>query len=1082
MVTFVLGRRKTGKSTYLINEVNKVSLKNERGYLLVPEQSTLDVEMSIIKTLGSKGTLDIQVISFEKLGSLLFKKNERRTKALLKEQVQKMILRKVLKNLPLLYYRSGLYKEVVLEKILKSVKELKEGDYSLDSLKVLENNKVLYEKIKELHLIKEAYEAELTGDYIDEVTYGNLLIDSIITSDFGLNTHFYIDDFFSFSKTQLAIIKTLIKHCKTVTIALPLGKNDRGYFEAVNVLYGQLKKHCKLEKIEYETIHLKETHYQKPVLSFIERAITHYGASYYSSNQEGIVVKETGSPEIEVREVFETIAQLVKEKNYSFEDMKIVCNDLDTYRNLFKLYRDIYNIPIFMDEEIWVHTHPIIQFVLLILDSIESNNTKVIMSLLKTGWVPMERDAIETLEIYVREYGIENYKWQYPFREEGAELARQAILGFLNEARTYIKEKSNFREKIKGLYSFLEKIQLYEQLIEKIENYKAEGKYKNVYIDTQIWNILLDTFDQCVLFLGNEKSDLKELSSIFKSSFLTEKINILPTGLHEVLILGSQDMFKERAKCIFIIGASDGIFPSPIDKKSLFKSQELKLLDEVFGWHNSYLWQKKNKDMEVYFSLTGAVEYLYISYSLGDRKGEGQTLSLRIIALLKKLPGVKKNYLLVEREHQLIISENKRFLDLMEAIGKGCIEGEDYKSYCYFKESNVFGPLLNGLFDFKKHFEFEGNISNVVTDALFFKSQLPSFSVSKIEKYASCPYAFFIQYGLRPLIYKGSKINNLDIGNIYHKALETFQEFYILETLDQDTIIKKGQEVFNSLYEADGYLDKFYTFSSHYRLEKIKSVGLENLILLMEQLKTDDFKPTYFELAFGKNQLMRPIVRNINGQAIALKGKIDRVDLLEESDVVYSKIIDYKLNDKELDYGKFYDGISLQLFFYLNALMEKGQALFPNKKLKPGALLYFVLNEEKLVIDVKKDLDKTYTQYRLKGEVLNNRAIIERMPVEFLPITFTKFDTLSKTSSVLSEEDFYNCTEHVQVKIDESLKGILKGDFKVNPYYYKAREEKYCTYCQFNSICKNKLKYNYLTPKKKEIVLDSIKKDNENVD
>lgn len=1087
MVTFVLGRRKTGKSTYLINEMNKLSLKNKESYLLVPEQAVLDVEISIIKALGAKGTLDIQIISFEKLRSLLLKKTRGRTKVFLKKRGQKMILRKVLKKLPLVYYKSSLNKEIVLEKILKSVKELKEGNYSFNSFEVLENNKVLYEKIKELNLIKDAYEEELADKYIDEITCDNLLINNIITNSFWLNTYFYIDNFFSFSKIQLDIIKILMKKCKKVTITLPLGKEDRDYFESVNMLYKHLKKYCKLKEIEYKTICLEKTHYKKPILSFIEREITHFSSSCYSGNSKGIAVKEAGSAEIEVREVFETIAQLVKEKKYSFEDMKIICNDLDTYRNLFKLYRDIYNIPIFIHEEIWVRNHPIIKFVLLILDSIEVNDTKIIMSLLKTGFVPIERDVIEILEIYVREYGIESYNWQYSFIEEAAELARQEVLEFLNEARTYIKTKPNFREKIKGLYIFLEKIKLYEQLMKKIENYKAEGKYKNIYIDTQIWNILLDTFDKCILFFGNEEFNLKELSNILKSSFLTEKINILPTGLHEVLILNSQDMFKEKAKCVFIVGANDSIFPLPINKKSLFKPKELTLLDKVFNWNNSYLQQKKNMDMEVYFSLTGASEYLYISYSLGDRKGEGQTLSFCIISLLKKLHNIKKDCLLVERGCQFIISENKSFLDLMKAIGRGCIDGENYKSYKYFKKNNNFRLLLNKFFDFKKHFEFEGDISNIITNALFFKSKIPSFSISKIEKYASCPYAYFIQYGLKPLIYKGARIDNLDIGNIYHKALKLFQESYIYDVLDKDTIIEKGQKIFNLLYKEEGYLYKFHTFSSNYRLEKIKSVGIKNLILLTEQLKINDFKPTYFELAFGKNQSLGPILRSIKGQTIALEGRIDRIDLLEENDVVYLKIIDYKLNDKKFDYDKFYDGISLQLFFYLNVLInkklinKKGE-LFFNKKIIPGAILYFILNKKEAVIDIKEDLDKIYTHYQLKGEVLNDVAIIKRMPVEFLPITFTKSGTLSKDSSVLSEEDFYNCIKYAKLKVDELLKGIMNGDFKVNPYYYKAKEEKYCIYCQFDSICKNKLKYNYLISKNKDIVLNSIKKDNKNVD
>lgn len=1082
MVTFVLGRRKSGKSTYLINEVNTVSKDNEKGYLLVPEQSTLDVEMSVINTLGSEGTLDIQVISFEKLGNLLLKKTEGRTKALLKEQGQKMILRKVLKDLPLVYYRSGLYKETVLEKLLINIKQLKEADYSLDTLKVLENNTALYEKMKELHMIKEAYENQLKGAYIDEVTYGELMVDSLVTSDFGKGTHFYIDDFFSFSATQLEIIKALMLQCSSVTIALPLGIKDKGYFEAVNLLFEQLKKHCKTNEVPFTIKDFTESYYQKPMLSFIEREMTHYGGPRYAGPQDALTIKEVGRPEIEVREVFETIAQLVKEKGYGFEDMKIVCNDLDTYGNLFKLYRDIYNIPIFVDEKIWVHTHRLIQFVLLLLDNLDGFDTKKIISLLKTDLVPMDREAIETLEIYVRENTIENFRWQYPFRQEGAEVARQDVLSFLETAKNHLKGKKTYREKITALYAFLETLELYEGLNEKIEAYKAAGKYKNVYIDTQIWNILLDTFDQCVLFLGEEKGDFKELSSILKSSFLTEKINILPTSIHEVLILGSQDMFKERGKCVFIIGAAEGVFPSPIDKKSLFPSKELALLDEIFGWQNSYLWQKKNKDMETYFSLTSAVDYLYISYSLGDRKGEGQTLSLRIAALLKKLPSVKKDYLLVEKDHQLLISENKSFLDLMEAIGSGGVGEEKTKLYTYFKTKEPFSHLLEGLFSFNETIKWEGNISNVITDALFFDSQLPPFSVSKIEKYASCPYAFFIQYGLKPLIYRGAKIDNLDIGNIYHKALEVFQETYIHKVLDSETLINEGNAVFNKLYEDEGYLDKFHTFSNHYRLEKIKEVGIENMALLMEQLKTDDFKPTYFELAFGKHKTVSPLIRDIVGKKIALEGKIDRVDLLEEDGRIYSKIIDYKLNDKKLDYGKFYDGISLQLFFYLNALMTKGKELFPEKTLSPGALLYFVLNEEKSVIDVKDDMDKNNKSYRLKGELLNNRSLLEKMPLEYLPVSFTKNDEIAKTSSTLSEDDFNNCISHVEKMTDQALKGVVKGDFKVNPYYYKSREEKYCNYCEFKAICKNKTTFNYLTPKRKERVLEDIKKDNENVD
>ena len=47
-------------------------------------------------------------------------------------------------------------------------------------------------------------------------------------------------------------------------------------------------------------------------------------------------------------------------------------------------------------------------------------------------------------------------------------------------------------------------------------------------------------------------------------------------------------------------------------------------------------------------------------------------------------------------------------------------------------------------------------------------------SVTRLESYAACPYRYFCDYGLRLADREAYEVSAIDIGNLFHRAMEYF--------------------------------------------------------------------------------------------------------------------------------------------------------------------------------------------------------------------------------------------------------------------------------------------------------------------
>ena len=106
-----------------------------------------------------------------------------------------------------------------------------------------------------------------------------------------------------------------------------------------------------------------------------------------------------------------------------------------------------------------------------------------------------------------------------------------------------------------------------------------------------------------------------------------------------------------------------------------------------------------------------------------------------------------------------------------------------------------------------------------------------------------------------------------------------------------------------------------------------------------EQLKKVDFEPAGFEVSFSPMDHLRAMRIPLSSEeAIHLRGRIDRIDLCEDGDRLYLKIIDYKTGKTKFDLTDIYYGLQLQLVVYMDAAMEKIGREYPDKTVVPAGL------------------------------------------------------------------------------------------------------------------------------------------------
>src|SRR5690606_27617531 len=289
-------------------------------------------------------------------------------------------------------------------------------------------------------------------------------------------------------------------------------------------------------------------------------------------------------------------------------------------------------------------------------------------------------------------------------------------------------------------------------------------------------------------------------------------------------------------------------------------------------------------------------------------------------------------------------------------------------------------------------------------------------SVSRLERFAACPFQHFARYGLRLEERAVLRLDPARIGTLTHAVLKAYVDWVREHGLDWETIRdEEAYAVVDRLTEAAAReLVGEVLLSSgrqRYLVDLARRTVRTAVRLLNEQMRAGDFRPVATELAFGRPRdevagWQLPIA---GGGAVQLVGVIDRLDTWRHEGTTYVRVVDYKGYERGVALADVLAGLELQLIVYLGVAADHLGAA-------PAGAFYQPVWDPFVPVDSDFDPDAAWALRKTKlkargilssdgeGEVAlaMDRSVVPSSTSSLFPFGLNKDGSFRARSSVMS--------------------------------------------------------------------------------
>lgn len=1090
----IAGRAKTGKSTYIYDEINsEIKNNNKNLILIVPEQMTYQTEYEVINRINNWGFMDLEVLSFKRIAYKIFEEVGGLKVQEINDYGKIMLLKQVFEeNLDeLQVFKIASKQDGFLKEFESLIKEFKQNCVSVEFLEnineyFIDEKKLpmLKKKMSDIIKIYKILNSKTKDSFYDEEDKIDLLIESIKYSNYIKNSKIWIDGFESFNGQRLKLINELIKYSRNVTVCLnidPICLNNLTNiddWEAFKTTYDTYKALTK-EQSNIEVLSIDESKIFSNEIKLLEKNIFAINYEMFNNESDNLFIYSSLNPYSETKKAAEKILSLIRDKDYRWKDIAVAVGDIDSYNiNIKKVFTQ-YEIPFFLDVKRNIMDNPLTKYILSLLDMfIWDFKFDNVFEYLKTGFSPLNYDEVSKLENFALQYGIEGSMWFKPFKFKAQnikyfnKLRLKFIKQFKNEKIDY-KHLNNANDITLLIFKYLSINKVQEKIEKQVEIFKKNGMYEESAENAQIWNYIIDIFEQIIMAGTDIQISLKDYRKMIEAGFKEVMVSIIPPTLDKVNIGGVDRISYGNHKVLFILGANEGKLDSKGDEKGLLLDDEREMLLQTgMKLTNGSSYYNFKEKHNLYKLFSSPSEKLYISYSIGTTEGKSLQPSLYIEKLKQIFPKVVEETDLSNINELDNVSNIEGTIDYLVLNLREYIEGNDIDNtwkaaYAWFEENDEKTCQV-----IKRGLNYNNKVDKLNKEFIDKIFQIPvTMTVSKIENFAECPFKFFMDNVIKPEPRLVQKVEFYDLGNIYHKAVELFtneisNKKVDINNLNKDEIYQIAQSCTDEVLKK---WEQYYTALDANERNKYLKIKINRLVnrtahTIIEQLKRGNFRPEYTELEIGNKgaKSIAPVEIKISDDlSIYLCGRIDRVDLLKKDDKTYVNIIDYKSSSKEIDLSDAVQGLQLQLLIYMSAIMKNGEKLL-NSKPEIGGTYYFHIDDPMVDGDnlsCATAEDEIFSKLSLKGFVADDLDIITNMDNEIgeknssdiIPVSFKKDGSFSAKSNTLTKEEYHSLLEKADGVANDIATEILNGVININPYKKDKRTP--CTYCPYSGIC-----------------------------
>lgn len=1107
----ILGKSGSGKSFTLYNEIINKSIKNpDTNYLIiVPEQFTLQTQKDIVDMHPSKGTMNIDILSFMRLAYRIFDEVGGGEVPVLEDSGKTMVLRKLIARLSkeLELFGRDVQKQGFIEELKSLLSEIYQYSIGIDALKDIQRDltksPLLKGKLHDIIAIYEAFKAYLDQKYITAEEILDVLYGVIDKSQIIRSSVICLDGFTGFTPSQYKLVSVLLKNAKKVIVTITMDKKEIDRSDEEFKLFHLSKKNmnritdlAKAENITIEPIVYMEEVNKTDVpvrfknnkaLAALEANLFRYPYKAYPFKQDSISIHSARDISQEIHFVIREIKELVRSKNYRYQDIAVITGDMASYGRELRRGFEREKIPCFIDEKRDILTNPYVELIRSALAIVSDNYSyESIFRYLRCGLTGIVNEDIDILENYCIAKGIRGYsKWQsvwtksYKGQKEG-ELTRinetrELLMRTLRPLHEILTDRENtVKDFTTGLYLFGLSLNIPKQMEDFSSGFLLDNQLSKAKEYSQVYGMVMELLDKLVELLGDEKMPLKEYIEVLEAGLKEAKVGLIPPGLDQIMVGDIERTRLKNIKALFIVGVNDGIIPKSTGGKGILTDMERETLKsnnlEMAPTKRQAIYTEK---FYLYLNMTKPSEKLHVSFSRVNEEGKAILPAFIIDNLVKLFPELR------------IIDEDIMIEDLVHVLAEE--KGLNYliKGLWEFPQGER-SDLFKELFSYYHGDTGQKEILNSIIRAVYYTNEnlkiskdtaaqlygkVLSGSATRFEQYAACSFAHFAAFGLELNERVEYKLLVPDMGNIFHNALEIFSKRLEKSEYNWHTLPDNIRDLWcgGSVREAvENYGSSIFESSRryHYLINRVERITKRTVWALSEQIKKGDFEPAAYEMIFSDREKLASLFMNLSKEgSLGIKGRIDRLDICEDMDSLYVRVIDYKSGNTSFDLNSLYYGLQIQLAVYMNAVMELLKNENKDKSVVPAGLLYYNIDDP--YVDKNSQVEENILkELKMDGLVNSEAAVIKHQDHSFLsednyikpsvkslviPVESNKDGHLTKRSNAIDRDKFNVMEKYVKDIVMSFGEEIIGGNTDVTPY--QKGDKKACDYCPYQGIC-----------------------------
>ena len=1108
---FCFGPSGSGKSHRIYEEImQRAAEEPGRNFLIiVPDQFTMQTQKDLVMRSDRDGILNIDVLSFGRLSHRILEEVGTKEMPVLDDTGKSLVLQKVAADLKeqLPAMGSLLHKQGYIHEVKSAISEFMQYCISTQDMDKLiasaEKRGALAMKLRDLKTLYRGFQDYIRDHFITTEETLDVLRRSLVKSKILPDSVVVFDGFTGFTPIQNRLIQELMRVCEETIVTVTIGEEEDPYqMDGEQKLFHLSKKTvadlvklaAEAEVTRGEDVFVKggpNRFTEASALCYLEQNLFRYQYEPYTEKQCEIRMFEALSPREEVHQTALYIRKLIREEGLTYRDIAVVIGDLEGYASYVETEFGQLEIPCFLDRTRGIVLNPMIEYIKSALQLyIRDFSYDTVFHFLRSGMADISREEIDELENYVIRTGARGYRtysrlftrkteeMQQGSGQEDTERAEETMerLNRIRQQFTdtveilHMAPRAKAGEYVDHLYDFLEQNQVQQKLLNYQQRFEQEGDLAKAREYAQIYRLVMDLLDQIYELLGEEEISLQEFADILEAGFGEITVGTIPQNVDRIVVGDMERTRLKQVKVLFFLGVNDGNIPKNVSKGGIISDMDREFLiesgTEMAPSHRQQMYIQR---LYLYLNMTKPSQRLYLSYAKVNSDGKGIRPSYLIDTVRKLFSQLAVEYPQNRSRLEQIEGrqEGARYLaeELREYADGTLREEERQDFYLMYRayEADPEGRDRLTAAAFRRY--KESGLSRIVARALYGR-QLEN-SVSRLETYAACACRHFLQYGLSLQEREEFGFEVSDMGNVYHAVLENFagklaesgRTWWDFDENFATQAIKEAVEGYAATY---GETVLYSSARNEYAITRMSRILTRTVLTLQQHLKQGSFQPDDYELSFRFAEDLDSIHVDLSeDEKMHLQGRIDRIDVSEDAEHVYVKVIDYKSGNRKFDLAALYYGLQLQLVVYMNAAMELESRKHPDKEIVPAALLYYHIDDPTIETPVELTQEQIneeiLTKLRMNGVVNSDPAVVERLDrflqdkSKVIPVEKKKDGSFSARSGILSREELHVVSAYVDTKIRQIGREILDGKIAANPYE-KGNEEA-CTYCAYKKVC-----------------------------